>query len=121
MGFIKNPNGGPTPKIPDGGTLYDDDATGLDTAVSKSVVSRPFSSGLVFRIQCDEDGTYNVRYIDANGSIRSYYPSEQSYSTATDGLLEVNLDSFVREAYVRFVPAGDCSLFIEAWSYGRGA
>ncbi len=119
MGFISDPNLGPTPKIPEGGTLFDGPLADTSTVMSKTVVSRPLSSGMVFRIQCDQNGSYVLRYIDSHGVIRPLQAST-AYTSAS-GLVEIRKDGFVREAYVEFTPSAPATnLFIEAWSYGRG-
>lgn len=119
MGFIADPTLGPSPKVPDGGVLYNGAAPTTPATLSKTVVSRPHSAGLVFRIQCNVDGDYIVRYIDVNGTIRTLQAT--TAYTATSNLIEDKFDGFVREAYVEFVPDSSASsLYIEGWSYGAG-
>lgn len=120
MAFIRDPNAGPTAKIADGGTLFDDTVAATSPlTLSKTLVCTPGATGVVFRIYCSVNGSYVVKYIDEGGAIRTLRTSAAYTSSAT--LVEVAISSFVRESFIEFTPSSaPCTLFIDGYAQGPG-
>jgi len=119
MGFIADPNAGPTPKMAESGVLFNDSVSNGVAVLSKSLVSRPLSTGLTFNIRSTQDGTYYVRGIDLDGNI--YTITGSTAYAASSGTVAVTYTRFIREAYIEFTPSADATLYVEAYSFGRGA
>lgn len=107
----------PANQVPDGGILYDATITSTVAIATKSVVSRLFSMGCVFLISSSQNGNFRIMYVAADGT-RFEYQGSTAYTGGT--FIKVNIQHYVREAYVEFTPsAGSGTLYVEGWSYGR--
>lgn len=119
MGFIADPNAGPTPKMADAGVLFNGGVASTSPAtVSKSLVSALYSAGLTFNIQCDQSGTFTIMTIDPDGGIHTL----QGPTPYSAGIyLPVTFNRYIREAYVIFTPSAPATnLYIDAFCFGRG-
>lgn len=89
-------------------------------AVSKSLVSRPLSLGFELNIRANVNGSYTIHGIDLSGKI--YHIQSATAYTASSGTTNVTFARYIREAYVEFTPSSNATeLYIEGFSYGRGA
>jgi hypothetical protein len=108
----------PDLEITDCGTLHDATIASTDVIISKTLLCRPLSTGLVVNIKAGASGEYTIYYIDYKGNV-SVLRGPTSYTAGA--LATENFPHFVRAIYVSFAPsAATGRLVIDATSYGRG-
>lgn len=110
----------PDVEVAEQGLLANASVTTTAPVVSKTIISRPYSTGLVFYIAAPVAGNFTIQYIDLTGATRTLQGTT-AYTANT--LATVNFAYHVRRAFVSFTPSGTSgasNLIIEAFSYGRG-
>ena len=108
----------PDLEITDCGTLHDATIASTDVIISKTLLCRPLSTGLVVNLKAGAAGSYTIHYIDYKGNV-SILRGPTNYTINT--LVVENFAHFVRAIYVSFAPsAATGRLVIDATSYGRG-
>jgi hypothetical protein len=115
MSFTTQPN----LEVAEQGILANQAVPTTAAIATKPILSRPYSSGLVFTIFAPVAGNFVINYVDFSGNVRTLQGTT-AYTANT--FVTVNFAYFVRKAYVVFTPTGTSAsnLVIEAFSYGRG-